>query len=285
MILITGGSGQLGTSLRNRLRIAPDIVLAPTHSELDIADPGQVNGFFQQRKPDVVLHCAAFNDVDRAEEEPELCFRTNTAGTGNLAEACRRAEAYLIYISSDYVFDGMKQGVYETSDAKRPLSVYGRSKAWAEEIVLESSSKNAVLRISWLFGFSQNNFVEAILRAAAGQREIRVVSDQFGSPTYTEDLAGLMLDMIRRRPNGIFHATNEGVCSRAQFAAEILRLAGSQTSIDEVSSAEYPSKAHRPRNSSMSKASLDRAGLCRLPVWTDALARYFEQRKGLGKCR
>jgi len=281
MILITGGSGQLGFSLQKRLQACP--VLAPVHAELDITDSGQVKAFFQANRPDVVLHCAAFNDVDRAEQEPELCFRTNTVGTGYLVEACKKCGSYLIYTSSDYVFDGEKQGAYETTDDKRPQSVYGRSKAEAEELVLSGSSRNAVLRISWLFGFSERNFVEAILRAARGQRSIKVVSDQIGSPTYTEDLAELIAEMIRYRPYGIFHATNEEVCSRVRFAEEILRLAGSQTAVQAVASAEYMTVARRPMNSTLSKASLDKAGLHRLPVWTDALERYFAQRKGLRK--
>lgn len=279
MILITGGSGQLGMSLRKRLRAFPEAVLAPTHSELDITDPGQVAAFFQEEKPDIVLHCAAFNDVELAEKESGLCCRTNLMGTGYIAAACKKAGAYLVYTSSDYVFDGEKQGAYEIFDGKRPLSVYGYSKSEAEELVLGSDPWNAVLRISWLFGFSENNFVEAILRAAARSGEIRVVSDQVGSPTYTEDLAVLILEMVRLRPHGIYHAANEGSCSRAQFAAEILRLAGSRTRIREISSAEYPAKAVRPKNSVLSRSSLDAAGLPRLPAWEDALARYMSLRK------
>ena len=280
MILITGGSGQLGTSLRRALQDYPDEVLAPPHVELDITAPAQVSAFFREKKPDAVLHCAAFNAVDTAEEHPALCCHTNILGTQLLAQECRRTGAYLLSISSDFVFDGKKTGAYETGDAKHPLSIYGYSKSVAEDIVLQSDARNTVLRISWLFGRSPTNFVEAILQAAERRPLLDVVSDQIGCPTYADDLASLLLELLRQRPAGIFHAANEGCCSRAAFAEKILQLSGSGAAVRAVSSAEYPSKAHRPRNSVLSKASLDAAGLRRLPPWEDALARYFSQRKG-----
>lgn len=279
MILITGGSGQLGNSLQKKLQDMSEKLLAPAHSELDITDRGQVDAFFRQKHPEVVLHCAAFNRVDDAQIQPALCCRTNITGTENIARACRRTGAWLLYTSSDYVFDGTKQGAYETTDRKHPLSVYGYTKSRAEDLVLEYDARNTVLRLSWLFGIMGDNFVESVLRAARGKKEIPVVSDQIGSPTYAEDLAELILTMVQRRPCGIFQASNEGVCSRAQFAERILRLAGSDTVVREVSGAEYPSKAQRPGNSVLSKSSLDAAGISRMPLWTDALARYFKQRK------
>lgn len=277
MILITGGSGQLGTSLRRALRGCE--VLAPPHTELDITETEQVAAFFREKKPDAVVHCAAFNAVDAAEEEPALCCRTNIVGTRLLAQECRRTGAYLLSVSSDFVFDGRKTGAYEIGDAKNPLSVYGHSKSVAEDLVLQSDARNTVLRISWLFGRSRTNFVEAILQAAERQPVLEVVDDQVGCPTYAEDLAPLLLELLRLRPAGVLHATNEGSCSRAAFAEEILRQSGARASVRAVSSADYPAKARRPRNSVLSKTCLDAAGLRRLPPWRDALARYLKARK------
>lgn len=249
-------------------------ILAPAHKQLDITNQMQVADFFQTYRPDVVLHCAAYNNVDLAETELAQCRNVNVIGTRNIAEASRQCGAYMVYTSSDYVFDGEKNGEYQITDKKHPLSVYGVTKSEAEDIVL-SNPQNAVLRISWLFGPGNHNFVKAVLRTAQSRDRLNVVGDQVGSPTYTEDLAVLIQEILQRRPAGILHGTNGGECSRAEFAKEILRISHSGTVVKEVTSQQYPSKARRPLNSRLSKASLDAAGLHRLPDWKDALARYL----------
>ena len=279
MILILGGKGQLGSCLRDKFQCSFGEVTAPGRDVLDITDASQTMEFFERVRPDVVVHCAAFTQVDRAEEESELCRRINIDGTRNVADACQKSGAYLLFLSTDYVFDGQKNGPYEVCDEKKPLSVYGQSKAVAEEIVLETCENSAVLRTSWLFGHSEHNFLEKIMRASQSAAELKVVSDQIGSPTYTEDLAVLIEQLIRKRAKGIYHGTNEGVCSWAAFAVSILSCAGRDTVVKEVATGEYPAIAVRPLNSVLSKASLDRLGIPRLPHWEDALKRYFEKRE------
>lgn len=277
MILITGGKGQLGSCLSQYLTKLSYKVEAPSHAELDITDRDSVNRFFGQHRPSAVVHCAAFSNVDRAEQERELCQKTNAEGTAIIAEACKKANAYLLYISTDYVFDGEKNGFYEAEDPVHPISVYGVSKAEGERLVMRANANNAILRTSWLFGDSQANFVQAILRRATEQPVLRVVSDQIGSPTYTEDLAVLIEQLLRERKSGIFHGTNEGTCSWAQFAQQILADSGLDNEVEWIRSEDYPSPVKRPANSRLSKRSLDQAGLARLPSWQDGLKRYLNQ--------
>lgn len=216
-ILVTGVGGQLGRAVYSLLSQQGGCVKGTTHAELEITDAASVYACFKQCRPDAVVHCAAFSKVDLAEENPTLCTRTNITGTQVIADACKQIGSYLLYISSDYVFDGTKQGAYQVSDEKNPLSVYGRAKSIGEDIVLSTGTQSAVLRTSWLFGHSSNNFVEAILRAGQQRSIIDVVDDQIGSPTYTEDLAILIAEMATKRCTGIYHGTNEGTCSWAQF--------------------------------------------------------------------
>ncbi len=278
-ILVTGGSGQLGTSLKRYLSEKKDnIVLAPSHAELDISDRNQVFHYINTNLPDMVIHCASYNSVDLAEENVELCRTVNVVGTRNVADACKEVNVYLLYTSTDYVFDGTKTGEYSVDDVKHPLSVYGKSKSDAEDIVLQANEGNCVLRISWLFGPSKKNFVETIINAAQLRSTLQVVDDQVGTPTYTEDLAVLIDTIIQKRCSGILHATNEGFCTWADFAQEILMVVHSKTVVQRITSAEYSSKAVRPKNSRLSKSCLDQYDLPRLPTWQDALKRYLSKR-------
>lgn len=277
MVLITGASGQLGRALQKRLTE----YYAPSHSALDITDPEAVGNFFSANKPDVVVNCAAYNFVDLAETNEEECFKVNAVGALNLARECLKFGSYMIHISSDYVFNGRKAGVYEANDKTDPLSVYGRSKAIGEQNVLNASGKNAVVRTSWLYSEMSNNFVSAIIKAGKTCGSINVVDDQKGSPTYASDLALVICEMIKSRPSGIFHATNEGFCTRAEFAEEILKEMSIDCTVNRVASSQYPSAAVRPENSCMSKASLANAGLPLLPEWKDALTRCIRNRKVL----
>lgn len=277
-VLITGSGGQLGTSLQRYLHDMKYTVISPTHDIMDITNEAQVRTFFGENRPDAVVHCASYNFVDLAEKQVEKCRKTNVYGTKVVADQCKKMGVYLIYISSDYVFDGEKQEEYLTTDCKNPLSVYGKSKSDAEDIVLQANAANAVLRTSWLFGPSKRNFVESILTIGKSKSRIYVVDDQIGSPTFTEDLSVLIEQMIRQRNVGIYHGTNEGSCTRARFAVEILRLAGLCTTVVPISSAEYVCEAKRPKNSQLNKKCLDENGLSRLPTWQNALDRYMKMR-------
>ena len=280
MILVTGGGGQLGHCLEQALKMRSMEVIAPAKEQLDVTNEQNIETFFRQYPIDAVVHCAAYSMVDMAEEQQEACRRVNVFGTKTVADICKKYGAYLIYISTDYVFDGRKNSPYTVDDRKNPLSVYGQSKSEGEDVVLGSSGRNAVLRTSWLFGHSKRNFVEAILRNAKSNKMIRVVADQVGSPTYTEDLAVLIIERLKKQCAGIFHGTSEGICSWAEFAREILKHSSMDTQIVEVTSQEYGAKAERPKNSVMDKSRLDECGLNRLPHWEDALKRYLETREG-----
>lgn len=280
-VLITGGSGQLGTSLQRFLRDKGYTVLAPEHKQMDITNADQVGLFFELNRPDAVIHCASYNYVDLAEKQIDVCRKINVYGTELIANECKKIGTHLIYTSSDYVFDGQKSGEYKTTDKKNPLSVYGQSKSDAEDIVLHADSQNAILRISWLFGPSKRNFIESILEAAKSKPSISVVEDQIGSPTFTDDLCDLIEQMLLKHCFGIYHGTNEGICSRAEFAQTILNLAHSHTIIKPISSEEYAAKARRPKNSCLSKKCLDESGIHRLPHWKNALERYWKTRNAI----
>lgn len=279
MILITGGSGQLGNSLQKNLKQYQMDYVAPSHQELDVSNYNSVKNYIEKFHPDSIIHCAAFSQVDLAEEEKEECFRTNVIGTEILTELSKQEKSYFIYISTDYVFDGKKTGLYEIYDKKNPLSFYGKTKSEAEDIVKNKLENSSIVRTSWLFGPSKNNFVEAILKKSQQRNILDVVHDQIGSPTYTEDLSFLLIDMLNKKTKGIIHGTNEGFCSWAEFAEKILLFSGISSKVNRVSSDHYPSKVIRPKNSKLSKESLILAGLSKLPYWENALLRYLKERK------
>lgn len=233
--------------------------------------------FFEREKPDALIHAAAYTAVDRAEEERELAFAVNEGGTRALARLCKEFGTKMLYLSTDYVFSGEGDDFYETDAKKNPQNVYGASKLAGERAIEEILEKYFIVRISWVFGVHGKNFIRTMLQLAEMHKELQVVDDQIGSPTYTKDLAELLLLMVQTEKYGIYHATNEGVCSWADFAEEIFRQAGKQIHLHRVPSSAYPTKACRPTNSRMSKKSLDLAGFSRLPSWQDALARYLEE--------
>jgi len=277
-ILVTGAAGQLGTDVALELKKRGIESAGIDIDDLDITDCDAVREYLTTHKPKSVIHCAAYTAVDKAEDEPELCKRVNAGGTENLAKACREIDAEMIYISTDYVFDGKSGNPYEVDAPEAPVSTYGKSKLAGEEAVRRHLDKFCIVRISWVFGHTGNNFVKTMLKLAQTRDELNVVSDQTGSPTYTPDLAVLLCDMALSGKYGIYHATNEGFCSWAEFATEIMRQSGSRCKVNPIPTEQYPTKATRPRNSRMSKTSLDKAGFKRLPVWQDALTRFLENR-------
>ena len=275
-VLVTGAKGQLGTDVTAELKKRNIEHKGIDIDDLDITDKDAVIRYVEAYKPDSIIHCAAYTAVDKAEDEPELCMRINKDGTENVAIACKKIDAELIYISTDYVFEGVGNMPFETDAQCAPLQVYGKSKLAGEEAVLQHLNKHYVVRISWVFGKHGNNFVKTMLRLAETRDELNVVSDQVGSPTYTPDLAVLLCDMALSGKYGVYHTTNEGYCSWAEFAEEIVKLSGNKCKINPITTEQYPTKATRPKNSRMSKDSLDKAGFSRLPNWQDALKKYFD---------
>ena len=276
-ILVTGASGQLGYDVCRELERRDMAFCAPTSTEMDITDRDAVMNYMSKERPDAVIHCAAYTKVDLAEDEPERCWAVNVDGTRNIALACREIDAKMAYISTDYVFPGTGDQFYEPTDPMRPVNTYGRSKLAGELAVQSLLDKYFIVRISWVFGKNGNNFVKTMLRLAETKTELNVVSDQIGSPTYTADLAPLLCDMVQTEKYGVYHATNEEVCSWAEFAETIFELAGKQVTVRPIPTKDYSAKAMRPLNSRMSKTRLAAAMFERLPDWRDALARYLEE--------
>ncbi len=274
-IIVSGAKGQLGYDVIKRLEALGIQAVGVDLPELDITDADAVGAFVSREKPDGFIHCAAYTAVDAAETEKELCSSVNEKGTLNIARACQKNACKLIYISTDYVFSGEGEEEFETDSPKAPCNHYGASKLAGEIAAAENCDKCFIVRISWVFGVNGKNFVRTMLRLSETKDELTVVCDQVGSPTYTEDLAVLLCDMIKTEKYGVYHATNEGLCTWAEFAAEIMRLAGRKTKIIPVASSEYKTVAVRPLNSRMSKKSLDENGFSRLPAWQDALERYL----------
>lgn len=278
-VLVTGVNGQLGYDVVKELKRRKIVYIAAGRTEFDITDADATKKFIKENMPDAVIHCAAYTAVDRAEDEPEKAFAVNAEGTRNIALVCREIDAKMIYISTDYVFDGSAERPYEVDDKKAPLGVYGKSKAKGEEYVCNILEKFFIVRISWVFGINGSNFVKTMLKIGKEREKISVVNDQIGSPTYTADLAKLLCDMVITDKYGVYHATNEGgVISWYDFACEIFRRAGYTTEIRPVTTEEYGlSKALRPKNSWMSKECLIKNGFHLLPDWKDALKRYLKE--------
>lgn len=275
-VLVTGVKGQLGFDVVNELEKRGIEAVGVDIQEMDITDRTSVEQVIRQEAPDAVIHCAAYTAVDAAEENEALCRRVNADGTRNIAEVCKALDSKLIYISTDYVFSGEGERPWEPEDERAPKSVYGQTKYEGELAVQELLEKYFIVRIAWVFGVNGRNFVKTMLKLAENHDTITVVNDQFGSPTYTYDLARLLVDMVQTDKYGIYHATNEGICSWYDFACAIFKEAGISMNVKPVTSEEYGAKASRPANSRMSKEKLTQQGFERLPAWQDALKRYLD---------
>lgn len=274
-IIVTGSNGQLGTDVAAELRTHGHEVIGADLPETDITDKTRIEKLIFESNADAVIHCAAFTNVDLAETEKEICKKINADGTTNIAQACKKHGIKLLYISTDYVFSGEGEEPFETDSPKIPCNFYGKSKLDGENAVIENCEKFFIVRISWVFGENGKNFVKTILRLSKERESLTVVCDQIGSPTYTKDLSKLLCDMVETERYGVYHATNEGFCSWAEFASKIMELSGAETKIISIPSSEYKTAATRPANSRLSKKSLDDNGFKRLPCWEDALARYL----------
>jgi len=299
-VFVTGVGGQLGHDVMNELSkrgytgIGSDIhpvysgvadgsaVTGMPYEQLDITDAAMVRSVLERVRPDVVIHCAAWTAVDLAEDEDkqETVRAINAGGTRNIAGVCKTLNCKMVYISTDYVFDGQGEAPWQPDcKAYKPMNVYGQTKLEGELAVAEMLEKYFIVRIAWVFGLNGNNFIKTMLNIGKKYDTLRVVNDQIGTPTYTLDLSRLLVDMIETDKYGYYHATNEGgYISWYDFACEIFRQAGYSTNVVPVTTAEYGlSKAARPFNSRLDKSKLTQNGFTPLPTWQDALQRYLKE--------
>ncbi len=278
-VLVTGASGQLGFDVICELRSRGIECIATDTQDFNLVNEESVSEYIKKISPSAVIHCAAYTAVDNAEDDTQKCRDVNVLGSQNIAKACQNINAKMLYISTDYVFDGSGTNSFEVDSSTGPLNVYGKTKLEGELAVQKYCKKHFILRTSWVFGKNGNNFVKTIMKLSNDRDEIRVVNDQVGSPTYTKDLSALICDMISTEKYGTYHATNEDYCSFSEFAQEIIKLYGADTKVIGISTEEYNAKATRPKNSRLSKKSLDDACFKRLPSWKDALSRFMVEIK------
>lgn len=277
-ILITGINGQLGYELNRVLKEDNHEIIGTTREIMDITDFKKVKCFINKVEPDMVIHCAAYTNVDRAEMEVDICEKINVSATENLAKLCGEKDIKFVYFSTDYVFNGEGTNFFEPEDKiTTQMNVYGRTKYEGELAVQKYIDKFFIIRISWVFGINGNNFVKTMIKLGKEKDSINVINDQIGSPTYTYDLAQLVKVMIKSDKYGIYHATNEGVCSWYEFALEIFKKLNIKINVNPITSDEYNSLAKRPKNSRLSKKKLVTNGFNKLPIWQDALDRYLKE--------
>ena len=295
---VTGVGGQLGHDVMNELLkrghegVGSDIqetysgvadgsaVTKAPYVALDITDKDAVEKVITEVNPDAVIHCAAWTAVDMAEDDDKVAKvrAINAGGTQNIADVCKKLDCKMTYISTDYVFNGQGTRPWEPDDQREPLSVYGQTKCEGEMAVEELVKKFFIVRIAWVFGVNGKNFIKTMLRLGQERGAVSVVDDQIGSPTYTYDLARLLVDMTESEHYGRYHATNEGLCSWYEFACEIFKQAGmTDVKVTPVDSSQFPAKAKRPMNSRMDKSKLAANGFTPLPAWQDALSRYLKE--------
>ena len=274
-VLVTGAGGMLAADLVPVLRAGMHVVTACGRDQLDVTDPDQALAVIGADKPSVVVHCAAYTNVDGAEADPDAAFRVNRDGAANVAEACRAAGAAMVYVSTDYVFDGTGTRPYRTDDPPRPMGVYGQSKLAGELIVRRTLPAHYVVRTSWLYGHGGKNFVDTMRKLGREKPELAVVDDQVGSPTWTVPLAEAIGSLIQTTRFGIYHATGQGTCTWHGLTRKIMELDGLATPVKPITTAELNRPAPRPAYSVLDNASLVEAGVDLLPRWEDSLARYM----------
>ena len=273
--LVLGSSGLLGKALMREW--TGDEVVGLTSRDVDIRDTDEVENIVEEARPEWIVLAAAYTNVDDCENHPDLAFAVTRDGAVNVAQAAKGAGARLLFLSSDYVFDGKKTSPYETDDARNPQSVYGRSKAEAETRLIDVLPECCIARTSWLFGTGGKCFPDTILKLAESRPSLNVVDDQRGCPTYTVDLAKAIIQLCRSNARGIVHVTNTGDCSWYEFAREIVKGSALHTEVRPVSSEQIARPAPRPAYSVLSPRSLQSRGLS-LPTWQDALRRYLRER-------
>ncbi len=277
--MVTGVNGQLGHDVMMQLKEMNFDVVAPGRDEFDLINKVQVQNYILKEKPDVIIHCAAYTAVDKAEDERELCYSVNVEGTRAVTKAAKELNAKVVYISTDYVFDGLGQDSQLEEKVTNPINYYGYSKELGEKIVRKLINSHFIVRTSWVYGLNGNNFVKTMLKLAESRNEINVVNNQIGAPTYTKDLAVFIVNLVQTNDYGTYHGVNEGFCSWYEFAKSIFEKSGIEMILNPISNEDYPTKAKRPLNSRLSKKNTGKAGIERLPHWEDALTRFIEELK------
>jgi dTDP-4-dehydrorhamnose reductase len=280
-VLITGAGGMLAGDLVPCLLERSNVVVALAHKELDICDFKQVESKVTKIKPEVIINCAAFSNVDEAETSKHMALMVNGVGVRNLVLACAKADCSLVHISTDYVFNGKKDEPYTIYDRPQPVNAYGESKLLGEYYILPYLHRSYLVRTSWLFGHHGGNFIETILRIAGEEEQITVVNDQYGAPTFTQDLAKAIADLAASECYGIYHITNQGKVNWYEFAKAIIKKSQKNIQVVPISSDEYIRPASRPKNSSLNPFPLAETIGYLLPSWEDALERYLNLRSGL----
>ncbi|MCH1642344.1 dTDP-4-dehydrorhamnose reductase [Paenibacillus timonensis] len=284
-VLVTGAGGQLGKDIVRQFEKAEHVVFPGDRILLDITDYDMCLERVKEFKPDAVIHCAAYTDVDKAESEIDAAYTVNTVGTRNMVVAAEHARAKFCYISTDYVFDGTSVSNYREYDKTNPQSIYGKSKRAGEVLVQSLSSKFYIVRTSWVYGLHGNNFVKKMLEIGQVEPVLNVVNDQKGSPTYTVDLALFLLELIQTEKYGIYHASNSGECTWCEFAQAIFvdahELLGKSYSVqvNPCTTNEFPRPAPRPRNSVMDHLAIRTNGLKDLRPWREGLRAFLEELK------
>lgn len=280
-ILVTGSTGQLGSDVVKELLKRGYSTLSPNRSELNLCSEDNIRNYILNSNCEAIVHCAAYTQVDKAEDEKDLCIKINATATKHIVKCAKILDIPMIYISTDYVFDGTKDGEYTENDETNPINIYGESKLAGEKYVQEILDKYYIVRTSWVFNINGKNFIETMLRLSKTNNQLSIVNDQIGSPTYTKDLSRLLVDMLETSKYGLYHATNEGYCSWYEFANTIFKLANINIDIKAINSNEYASRAKRPLNSKLSKDKLIEYGFKPLPHWEDALKDYLIRRRDL----
>jgi dTDP-4-dehydrorhamnose reductase len=283
-LLIVGCNGMLGTDMMIEAKKAGHEAAGIDFPDIDITQPQSVAAIIERTRPDAIVNCAAYTAVDACETSIKTAFDVNARGTANLAAAASECGALFIHFSTDYVFDGLKTSPYVESDPPSPVTVYGKSKLEGERLALECCKQTVILRIAWLYGLAGANFVKTI-RAAARKKAalgepVRVVNDQWGTPTWTVPVCLQTLALLSANQHGVFHATCEGACTWFDFAVEILRHAGINATVVPCTTAEYPRPAPRPAFSVLENERLKTAGLNRMPEWKEALDGFFKAETG-----
>ena len=276
-VLVTGYAGQLGWDTVRQLEARGIECRGVDMQDFDLTDGQAVKNYVQEFRPSVIVHCAAYTGVDKAESQPEICAAVNGMGTVNVVRAALSVGAKLVFISTDYVFPGTGDKPYQVDDPYGPQNVYGMSKVQGEDAVRSLMTRYFILRTSWVYGKNGHNFVRTMLRLGAEKKELRVVSDQVGSPTYAVDLARVICDMIPTEKYGIYHVRNEGYLSWCEFAQMIMDKTGLSCKVIPVPSSEYPTPARRPLNSRLDGSKLAESGFEPMPTVENALDRYLRE--------
>jgi dTDP-4-dehydrorhamnose reductase len=276
-VVVTGTAGQLGKDVLLELARKNHQAYGADRQQLDITIEEDVMAYISEVKPDVILHCAAYTNVDAAEENEEAAYAVNAAGTEYLAKAAKRNGAKMLYVSTDYVFDGSAKEPYEVDEPTSPLGAYGRTKLAGEQLLQKNLDEFFIVRTAWVFGIHGNNFVKTMLRLGKERGEVGVVHDQVGSPTYTVDLAQFMVELMETDKYGVYHATNNGICSWYEFAVEIFKLAEMDVKVNPLTTDQFPRPAARPKYSVLSKRRIEQEGLNPLRDWKIALAAYLKE--------